>query len=229
MTSWYDTIPKSLIPKYHNPSFNNHKLSLPFRICVTGSSGSGKTTLALEVLHRCSDTFGLIVLCVKFASEPLYEYLRTKIKPEQIQVYEDGIIPPIEKFQDEDDDTQILMIFDDLVVEKNQRPIISYFIRGRKIAGGISMMYLTQSYFQVPKTIRLQCNYIFLKKLGSTRDLKMILRDFSFDLTPEELYAIYEGATEERKDFLLIDLQSEMENRFRKNFLEIIPVPKKSF
>jgi len=57
----------------------------------------------------------------------------------------------------------------------------------------------------------------------------MILRDFSFDLTPEELFAIYEKATEQKQDFLLIDLQGPMEERFRLNFLQLIPVPRKSF
>ena len=223
MTNWYKILPKSMTPTYHNPCFDKHKMKIPFRACIIGGSGSGKTTLVLELIHRANDTFGLIVLCVKNADEPLYNFLKSKLKPEQLHIYENGEIPPLEKYKDEE--TQILMIFDDLVNEKNQKPIIEWFIRGRKLAEGVSMVYLSQSYFAMPKTIRIQCNYIMLKKLSSTKDLKAILRDFSLGLEPDELMALYKYATEDQKDFLMVDLEESAENRFRKCFLDIIPVP----
>ena len=223
MKEWYKILPKSMTPQYHNPCFNRHLMKIPFRACIIGGSGSGKTTLVLELVHRANDTFGLIVLCVKNADEPLYNFLKSKLKPEQLHIYENGEIPPLEKYAKEE--TQILMIFDDLVNEKNQKPIIEWFIRGRKLAEGVSMIYLSQSYFQMPKTIRIQCNYIMLKKLSSTKDLKAILRDFSLGLEPEELMTLYKYATEDKKDFLMVDMETEAENRFRKCFLDIIPVP----
>ena len=223
LTDWYKQLPKSLLPNYHNPCFEHHKMSVPFRCCIIGGSGSGKTTLICEMIKRMQDTFGLIVLCVKNADEPLYNFLRMKIKPEQFQVYENGEVPPLEKYKDEE--CQVLVIFDDLVAEKNQKPMIEWFIRGRKIAQGTSMVYISQSYFAIPKTIRIQCNYIMLKKLSSTKDLKSILRDFSLGLEPDELLTLYKYATQEQRDFLMLDLQSPTCERFRKSFLEIIPVP----
>lgn len=223
MKEWYKILPDSFKPKYENPCFDHHKMKIPFRACVIGGSGSGKTTLVMEMIHRMKDTFGLIVLCVKNADEPLYNFLKSKLKPEDLHIYENGNVPPLDKYADME--FQILMIFDDLVNEKDQRPIIEWFIRGRKLAKGVSMVYLSQSYFGMPKTIRLQCNYIMLKKLSSTRDLTAILKDHSLGLSKEELLTLYEYATQQKTDFLMLDNEADTSEKFRKCFLEIIPVP----
>ena len=115
-------------------------------------------------------------------------------------------------------------MFDDLVNEKDQRGIIEWFVRGRKLAKGFSMMYLSQSYFKTPKTIRLQCNYILLKKLSSTRDLTNILDDFNLGISKDKLLKLYKEATKERKNFLMVDVDATPENRFRRNFLDVFNV-----
>ena len=58
-----------------------------------------------------------------------------------------------------DDNTSKLIIFDDLVFEgrQTQEQIEQYFIRGRK--AGWSMIYISQSYFGIPKTIRINVQY----------------------------------------------------------------------
>lgn len=218
--NWYGHIPDSLKTKYHNPNYQNHLINLPFRMLIVGNSGSGKTTLVLELLHRMDDTFGNIIICTKNSDEPLYKFLRTKIKDEQLQVYE-GIenIPDLDSF---DSELQHLIVFDDLVLEKDQNIIEQFYIRSRKIAKGVSCIYLSQNYFATPKTIRLNSNYIILKKLSSTRDLGMILRDFSLGVDKETLIKIYKFCTQERSDFLFIDIDSLPENRFRRNFLDMI-------
>jgi hypothetical protein len=220
---YYGIMPTSFKTNYHNPCFDDHGLKIPARVLVIGSSGSGKSTLALEIIHRMKDTFSLIVLCVKCADEPLYCFLRSKLKPESIQVFENGVIPPISDYKDYDG--QILMIFDDLVNEKKQQPIIEYFIRGRKAAKGITMMYLSQTYYGIPKTIRLQANYVFVKKIQSIKDLNMMMRDYSLNLSKTELLALYEHCTDSIQSFMFIDLESPPETRFRKNFKQVFHIP----
>jgi DNA polymerase III delta prime subunit len=223
LTKWYDRIPSNLLKKYHNPSYDNHLINIPHRILLAGGSGSGKTTLVLELIKRMAKTFQLIVLCCKNSSEPLYEYLKSKLKPDELVVYENGVIPPPSEFDGMDE--QVLMIFDDLVNMKNQAPIIEYFIRGRKLAGGISLIYLTQSYFLTPKTIRVNCDYVILKKLNSTKDLTYILREYNLGVDKKTLLKLYSEATRESSDFLLIDLQGPPTERFRHNFLDIFELP----
>jgi energy-coupling factor transporter ATP-binding protein EcfA2 len=217
---WYSLIPENLKTKYHNPCYDQHKLQVPFRMLICGNSGSGKTTLVLEILHRMDDTFGNVIICTKNAEEPLYKFLRSKIKGEQLQVHE-GVenIPNLDEF---DSELQHLVIFDDLVLEKHQERIEQYFIRARKIAKGVSCIYLSQNYFATPKTIRVNCSYIILKKLSSTRDLRMIMNDFSLGVDKDTLVDLYKFATQDRSDFLLIDIDTVPEHRFRKNFLSII-------
>lgn len=221
LKNWYGALPKDMIPTYTNPGFKNHGISLPFRGLIVGGSGSGKTTLVLEILHRMDDTFGHVTLYTMNAEEPLYKFLQSKIKPQQLTIKEGyaAIEPP----ENLDKDLQHLVVFDDLVLEKNQDKIAQYFIRGRKIAKGVSCLYLTQSYFGAPKIVRLQCTFVMVKKLMSTRDLNMLLRDFSLDCTREQLHALYKHCVDtNQRDFLFVDLSAPEEKRFRFNFDEIL-------
>lgn len=219
ISNFYNLIPEDLKKKYHNPNFLNHLIKIPARLLIIGGSGSGKTNVAMEIIHRMSGTFEKIVICCKSKAEPLYEFLETKISPEHLEIYE-GIenVPPVDKYKGTG---QMLIIFDDLVLDKNQAEIEQYFIRGRKIGGGITCIYLSQSYFKTPKTIRLQCNYLILKKLSSKRDLAQILNEFSLGKDIKELTALYKDATTNPLSFLMIDADAPEEMKFRKGFLEI--------
>lgn len=220
LEKWYDHVPESMRPKYHNPAIKNHGITLPFRMIIVGNSGSGKTTLVLELLHRMKDTFGHVTVCCANSDEPLYKYLASKLDAENLTIVEGyENIPDIDSLEK---DTQHLIVFDDLCLEKDQRRISEYFIRGRKISGGVSCIYLTQSYFAVPKVIRLQASYIILKKLSSLRDLNLVIKDFNLDKSKEEMLAMYQHCTAEPLSFLMVDINVAPEQRFRKNFLQCI-------
>ena len=222
LIDFYKKMPKDFKPKYRNPNYKKHLMNIPFRALIVGGSGSGKTTLVLETIQRMPKTFEKIILCCKQPDEPLYKLLRSKLDKDLIDVYEGGDVPPLEQYTEFDG--QILMIFDDLMNEKDQSEVIEWFIRGRKIAKGVSMIYLTQSYYRCPKTVRLQCNYIFLKKLTSMKDLTNILEDFNLGVDKNRLLNMYKDATKDRKDFLTIDIDEIPEKRFRENFLNIITI-----
>lgn len=221
LTNWYGTMSKDMVPKYHNPCFKDHGIAIPFRGLIVGGSGSGKTTLVLELLHRMYDTFGHVTIYTMNEEEPLYKFLKSKLKPEQLDIREGyaSIMPP----ESLDKELQHLVVFDDLVLEKDQTRIAEYFIRGRKVAKGISCLYLSQSYFGCPKVIRLQCTFVLVKKLMSTRDLNFILKDFSLDLSKEELFQLYKYCVDQnQRDFLFVDISAPEERRFRFNFDEIL-------
>jgi hypothetical protein len=225
---WYSIIPDSFKCTYNNPSYDKCKIKHPFRMAIVAQSGGGKTTVITDLIYRMQNTFGLIVLCIKHADEPLYNYLRSKIKPESIEVYENGEVPPVNRYKDFDG--QVLIIFDDLVNEgrRTQDAIKEYFIRGRKGCKnnqGISMAYLSQSYYGIQKMIRIQCNYIILKKLNSTKDLNMIMKDFSLGLEKDYLIELYKFCTDDIGSFLLVDVDVPPEQRFRKGFFDVLDVP----
>lgn len=226
----YKHIPKKYIKKYHNPHYDDHKLNHPFRMVIVGASGAGKTQLVVHILSKMRNTFANVYIYTKNKDESIYQWLEEKI-PSGLTIKE-GLdeVPNLQKNKNgvvngfEKPDEQSLVIFDDLVLEKSQERIEQMFIRGRKIAGGISIMYLTQSYFKVPKTIRINCTYIILKKLASTRDLNLILSDYNLGVSKETMLEIYKYCTREQTNFLLLDLDAVPENRFRHNLLEVLDI-----
>ena len=228
--SIYKHIPKDLLPDYQNPYREDHLIDVPFRMLIVGASGAGKTQLVVYILNKMKDTFGNVKIFTRNKDEPIYKFLQQKIKGDQLQIYE-GLkdLPPLdaklEKPQDNgfDPKLQHLVVFDDLVLMKDQSRIEEYFIRARKIAKGISLMYLTQSYFRVPKTIRLNLNYVIIKKLSSQRDLNLMMTEYSLGCSKEWLLKVYKYCTAEKTNFLLLDLDTDISNRFRHNLLEVIP------
>ena len=201
----------------HNPHFKENDTDLPARVCIVGASGSGKTTSLLNFLLISPNTFGWITIVTK-QSEPLYEFLDKKLKSKGITIlYDLDKLPEPRDFPNKE--LQNLIVFDDQVVTKNQAKIINYFIYGRKVGSGITCMYLTQSYYSVPKTIRAQLSYLWVVKVGQKRDLNLILSDSGGLVEKKVLAELYQDATREKFNFLKINLNTiDMDKKFSKNF-----------
>ena len=68
-------------------------------------------------------------------------------------------------------------------------------------------------------TIRLKCNYLILLKLGSKKDLSLILGDYGLGVDKTELMAIYKDAIQIPFNFLKISTdEREDSKRFSKNW-----------
>ena len=210
---------QKLITRHHNPHFDQHQINIPFRMAIIGSSGSGKTSCLLNLLSKMSDTFGHIHVVYK-ASEPLYEFLCNKIGEKCISFYTKiSDLPPIENFPNKD--KQQLIVFDDQVNESDKAHTLvkEWFIRGRKVGKGVSLVYISQSFFKIPKIIRSQLGYLILLKLASLRDLHLIISDFAMGVDRDLLTKIYKGSTKEFGNFLKIDLDNHnMNKKFSHNF-----------
>lgn len=221
LVDWYKKIPKKFLLKQHNPNFEIHGIKIPFRLLVIGGSGSGKTQTFLNFLHNFGDTFQNIFIITKNKDEPIYNYLEDKLGDKGLTITE-GIdsAPDLDSF---DKDEQTLIVMDDLVLEKNQKQLEQYFIRARKL--NCSLIYISQSYFAVPRMIRQNLTYLVIKRLNTLQDLFRILREYSLGVDKKKLNELYDTATTDNKqDFLLIDLEEAPENRFRKNFNEIFDI-----
>jgi hypothetical protein len=222
IVNMYERIPKHLLDTAENPNFDLHKLKLPFRICVVAPSGSGKSNFVVNLISlfsRGKGTFSSIDLITRNKDEPLYRFLQ--LKAESINIKE-GLenTPKLDKM---DKDTNHLVIFDDLVLAKDQSQIENFYIRARKL--NCSVIYLSQSYYRIPKIIRNNCNYMVLLKLSGQREVNMILSEFGLGVSKEQLIALYQEATAEKFQPLVIDLEEEPTKRFRKGLLEIMTVP----
>jgi len=215
----YESIPKEFLDKVDNPNFHIHKLKLPFRMCIVAPSGSGKSNLLCNLLSMFSQgkgTFASITIITKNADEPLYKWLGKQ--SDQIQIKE-GLsnTPPLDKM---DKELNHLVVWDDLVLSKDLSVVETYYIRARKL--NCSVIFISQSYFKIPKIIRGNCSYMALLKLSGKREINLILSEFGLGVTKEELLNIYEYATSTKFTPLIIDTEANKEERFRRGLDEII-------
>ena len=71
--------------------------------------------------------------------------------------------------------------------------VTELFIRGRKL--NISLVFITQSYFRVPKDVRLNTTQFFIAKVPNKIELQQIVINHSSDISPEDFVNIYRECT----------------------------------
>ena len=109
----------------------------------------------------------------------------------------------------------------DMINNKKLNPmVIELSIRGRKL--NISIAFITQSYFKVPKDVRLDSTHFFIMKISNKRKLQQIALNHSSDIDSKDFMKICGKCTAEPYLFLVIDttLPSDNPLKFRKNLLK---------
>ena len=71
-------------------------------------------------------------------------------------------------------ENKILIVFDDMIADmihnkKLDSVVTELFIRGRKL--NIFLVFITHSYFKVPKDVRLNTTQFFITKIPNRREL----------------------------------------------------------
>ena len=106
----------------------------------------------------------------------------------------------------------------DMLTNKKLNPIVSeLFIRGRKL--NIFLVFVTQSYFAVPRNIRLNSTHYFVMKIPNKRELQQIAFNHSSDIDVQDFMNLYKKCTAKPYSLLVIDttIASDNSSRFRKN------------
>ena len=121
-------------------------------------------------------------------------------------------------------ENKVLIVFDDMIADMIQNKKLNsmateLFIRGRKL--NISLVFYTQSYFTVPKDVRLNTTHFFIRKILSKRQLQQTAINHSSDISTEDFVNIYRKCTAEPYSFFVNDttLVSNNPLGFRKNLL----------
>ena len=109
------------------------------------------------------------------------------------------------------------MIADMINSKKLNSIATELFIRGRKL--NISLVFITQSYFKVPKDVRLNSTHFFIMKIPNKRELQQIALNHSSDIDFKDFIMIYKKCTAKQYSFLVnvTTLASDNRLRFRKN------------
>ena len=209
----------------------------PYRILIIGGSGSGKTNTLLNLINEQKD-IDKIYLYAKDLSEPKYEYLFKSRENAVMKHLNDSkafikCSNTMNDIYENIDDynpnrkRKIIIIFDDLILDimtnkKFQAIIKELFIRCRKL--NISLVFITQSYFSVPKDVRLNSTHYLIMKINNKRELQNIAINHSADIDYKDFMKIYRECTKEPYNFLTIDttLPSSNPLRFRKNLFDTL-------
>ena len=73
---------------------------------------------------------------------------------------------------------------------KKLSPIFTeLLLKGRKL--NISIVFISQSYFKVPKTIRLNATHYFIITIPNKRELQQIASNHSSDIEFKDLMKLY--------------------------------------
>ena len=172
----------------------------------------------------------------KNLSEPKYEYLIKKrenvgIKhlnnPTALIEYSDTMDDVYENINDYNSirKRKKLIVFDDMIGDimtnkRFQTIIKELFIRCRKL--NIFFVFITQSYFPVPKNVISNSTHHLIMKINNRGELKNIAINDSADIDYQDFIKIYREYTKEPHNFLTIDTRLPGSNplRFRRNLFD---------
>ena len=205
----------------------------PYRILIIGGSGSGKTNALLNLINN-QPTLIKYIYMQKIHMKKNYQYLinkREKVAlnhfndPKAFMEYSNDMQDVYKNIEDYNPikKRKALIAFDDMIadmINNKLNPIVTeLFIRGRK--RNISIVFITQSYFKVPKDVRLYSTHFFITKIPNKRELQQIALNHSSNIDFKDFMNIYKKSTKEPYSFLVNDttLPSDNPLRFRKNLL----------
>ena len=110
----------------------------------------------------------------------------------------------------------------DMINNKKLKSIVTeLFIRVKK--WNISLVFMTQSYFKVPKDVLLNTTHFFITIIPNRRELQQIALNDSSDISTEDFIKIHKECTAEPYSFLVHDAMLTSDNplRFRKNLFNL--------
>ena len=90
---------------------------------------------------------------------------------------------------------KILIVFDDMIADmisnNKLNPVVTeLFIRGRKL--NISIVFIMQSYFKIPKDVRLNSTHFLIMKIPNKRELQQITLNHSSVIDFKDFMKIFQ-------------------------------------
>ena len=166
---------------------DNNKKKKAKGILIIGDSGSEKTNVLLNLIENQPD-IDKIYWYSKDPHETKYQYLikiREKVginhhnDPRAYIEYSNDMRDVYKNinYYNPDKENKILIVFDDMIADmihnkKLDSIVTELFIRGRKL--NISLAFITQSYFKVPKDVRLNTTHLLSQKFKAEENFEKL-------------------------------------------------------
>ena len=180
-----------------------------YRTLIMGGSGSGKTNALLNLINNQPEINKIYL----YAKDQYLINKREKVgqghfnDPKTFIEYSNDVqdvykklkaIPLMNIIQEKK--RKILIAFDDIIADminnkKLNSIVTELFIRSRKL--NISIVFITQSYFKVPKDVRLNSTHSFIMKIPSKKELQQLALNHSSDVDFKYFIKIYKKWTAE--------------------------------
>ena len=201
---------------------------------IIGGSGSGKANPLLNLIKK-QDDINKSYLYAKDLNEPKYEcFIKRREDTGAKHLNDPNAFIECSNTMDDvyentDDSNpnskrKMLIAFDNMMADimKNkefQAIIKELFIRCRKL--NISLVFITQSYFSVPKDVRSCSTHYLIMKINNRKELQNIAINHTADIDYKDFVNIYRECTKKSYSFLITStmLPASDPLRFRKNLL----------
>lgn len=197
-------------------AFPKMQIELPANIIITGRSGTMKSNLACNIIQLIN-MWTRCLLFAKNPNQPLYQRFIESFEKHGGNIFVSNDLadlPPIEELEEP---TKTIVLFDDLLAERNLKQVEDYFLRGRN--HGISQMFISQKHHGTggtPLMIRENCGYAMVKKVAREKGLRLMFDEYGL---PDDAMEKYKDATARPEDFFMIDLKTSDDRlRMRHNF-----------
>ena len=163
----------------------NDYLDEDYRMLVTGASGSGKTNTVMYMLRKPLVYYDRVYLYTRNPHQDKVQDLKKvmdvvsqKVGCDVFEIKDPDNIMDTREYPE---GIRKVVIFDDLVnaADNIQSKIANHFTDGRHHQ--ISPIYLTQSYFDTPLKLRLNCSHMIFYTPPTKKHCKLIADENMFD------------------------------------------------
>lgn len=119
---------------------------------------------------------------------------------------------------------KILLVFDDCVMDKifNSKGFMDFIFKSRHF--NISVIIISQSYFKLPKSLRLNNTQLILFECSNQKELQTIYNENSCGMSNKEFLSIFNDVMRTPYAFLNFNYQNSKKDRLWYNFTEKIEI-----